>query len=230
MERVITTTHETAQIRVVHKAYLWMACALFVTAFVSLFTVSTPSFLEWLFSNRFIFFGLLFGELGLVIFLSARINRLAFQTAFLFFMLYAVLNGITLSPIFLLYTTSSLATTFFATAGMYGVVAGYGYITDKDLTTIGSISFMGLIGILLATVLNIFFKSPSATWLITYIGILVFCGLTAYDTQKLKSITATASDNPDAVKKYALLGALALYLDFINLFLFILRIFGRRRK
>jgi FtsH-binding integral membrane protein len=172
---------------------------------------------------------LIIAELGLVIALSAAINRLSSSTALFMFMAYAFLNGLTLSAIFLVYTRASIANTFFVTAGTFGVMSVYGYTTKRDLTSWGSFLMMGLIGVIIGSFVNIFFSSPMIYYLITYAGIIVFVGLTAYDAQKIKEMAYAGFAGEEMERKGAVIGALRLYLDFINLFLLLLRIFGGRR-
>jgi FtsH-binding integral membrane protein len=179
--------------------------------------------------NRIIFYALLFGELGLVWFVTARIDSLSGVTATFLFLLYSVLNGLTFSVIFLVYTASSIGSTFFVTAATFGVMSIYGYTTKRDLTSLGNLMFMALIGLIIASVVNIFLGSEMLYWITTYAGVLIFVGLTAYDTQKIKQMASTDFGTSENVQKGALMGALRLYLDFINLFLFLLRLFGRRK-
>jgi FtsH-binding integral membrane protein len=173
----------------------------------------------------------LFAELGLVFYLSARINKIQAGTATGLFIGYAALNGLTLSMIFLAYTAESIAGTFFITAGMFGSMAVYGLVTKRDLSGWGSFLFMGLIGVIIASIVNIFLKSSSLYWAISLIGVFVFGGLTAYDVQKIKKMgeDGIMEQGEEMVKKGAIMGALALYLDFINLFLMLLRFFGGSR-
>jgi FtsH-binding integral membrane protein len=211
------------------RVYNWMGLGLALTACVALYTTSNHYLLSLIFKNSLVFFGLIIGELALVVILSAAINRLQASTATLLFFLYSALNGLTLSVIFLAYTRASIASTFFVTAGTFGVTSFYGYTTQRDLTSWGSFFFMGLIGIILASVVNIFLHSPMIYWVVTYAGILVFVGLAAYDTQKLKQMALAGFADEETARKGAVMGALALYLDFINLFLMLLRILGSRR-
>lgn len=212
------------------QVYGWMTCGLLLTAFVSWYAANTPAILNFIFSSQITFFGLIIAQLALVFVISGMVNRLSGAVATSLFMLYSVLTGLTLSSIFIAYTYSSIASTFVVTAGMFGAMSLYGYTTKRDLSGFGSMLFMALIGILLASLVNIWLKSPALTWAITYIGVVVFVGLTAYDTQKLKAMgeQLNADDN-ESFRKYAIVGALTLYLDFINLFLMLLRIFGNRR-
>ncbi|MDD2901348.1 MAG: Bax inhibitor-1/YccA family protein [Syntrophales bacterium] len=213
----------------IRRVYNWMALGLAATALIALYTAGNPALLKFIFGNTLVFFGLIIAELGLVIWLSAGINRMQFSTASAMFFVYSALNGLTLSVIFLTYTRASIASTFFVTAGTFGVMSLYGYTTKKDLSSWGSFFFMGLIGIIIASVVNIFLKSPMVYWVVTYAGILVFVGLTAYDTNKLKQMAMQGFADEETEGKSAVMGALALYLDFINLFLMLLRILGARR-
>ncbi|MBM2846622.1 MAG: Bax inhibitor-1/YccA family protein [Bacteroidetes bacterium] len=206
----------------VAKVYGWMMAGLMVTGIVALLTINTPALLELIFSSRWTFLGLVFGQLGLVIWLSARVEKMSASTATLVFVAYSALTGLTLSLIFLLYAAASMATTFFVTAGTFGAMSAYGYITKRDLTSFGSFLMMGLIGVVLASVVNLY-------WITTYVGILVFVGLTAYDTQKIKEMSGIVSQGEEAEQKGAIMGALRLYLDFINLFLLLLRVMGNRK-
>jgi len=211
------------------KVFGWMAMALAITGVVALYTAYTPSLLRLIFGSRIVFYALVFGELGLVIYLSRAINRMSAQTATLTFIFYAILNGLTLASIFLVYTSSSIASTFFITAGTFGLMAFYGHVTKRDLTKMGSLLIMALVGVILASLVNIFFRSPAIYWITTYAGILIFVGLTAYDAQKIKNIGARGFAGEEMEQKAAVMGALSLYLDFINLFLYMLRILGRRK-
>jgi FtsH-binding integral membrane protein len=182
--------------------------------------------------NRPVFYLLIFAELGLVIGISAAINRISAATASMLFIAYSAINGLTLSAIFLVYTATSIGTVFFITAGMFGTLAVWGYVTKRDLTSMGQLFFMGLIGIIIASVVNMFMASDALTWAISVIGVIVFCGLTAYDAQTLRAYALQNADGlgSEASGKVAILGALRLYLDFINLFLMLLRLFGGRRN
>ncbi|MFC0229469.1 Bax inhibitor-1/YccA family protein [Serratia aquatilis] len=212
------------------QVYGWMTCGLLLTSFVAWYAANTPAILNFIFSSQITFFGLIILQLGLVFVISGMVNRLSGTVATGLFMLYSALTGLTLSSIFIAYTYSSIASTFVVTAGMFGAMSIYGYTTKRDLSGLGSMLFMGLIGIVLASLVNMWLKSPALMWAITYIGVLVFVGLTAYDTQKLKAMGEQLNpDDRDSFRKYAIVGALTLYLDFINLFLMLLRIFGNRR-
>ena len=210
------------------KVYVWMTLALMITGATAYGVATSPGIQMALFSNQLLFWGLVIAEFALVIGISAAINRLSLTTATLMFVLYSVINGAMLSSIFLIYTMSSIASVFFITAGTFGVMALIGYTTKKDLTSMGRILFMALIGIIIATVVNIFLKSSGLQMIVCYLGVLIVVGLTAYDSQKIKNMLQMAPDASEASQKLALLGALTLYLDFVNLFIYLLRIFGRR--
>ncbi len=212
------------------QVYGWMTCGLLLTAFVAWFAARTPAVQELVFSSQITFFGLIIAQLALVFVISGMVNRLSGAVATALFMLYSALTGLTLSSIFILYTSSSIAATFVVAGGMFGAMSVWGYTTKRDLSSMGNLLFMGLIGIVLASVVNIWLKSTALMWAVTYIGVVVFVGLTAYDTQKLKNLGAGLSvDDKEQFRKYSIVGALSLYLDFINLFMMLLRIFGNRR-
>jgi hypothetical protein len=229
-------THEKAlpQVRVnsfIQSVYNWMVVGLGLTGVTAFLVASSPAMMQLIFGNRLLFFGLIIAELVLVFSISAKVGKMNASTATGLFVLYAVLNGLTLSVIFLAYTASSIASTFFICAGTFLACSIYGMMTKRDLTSMGGFLMMGLIGIIIASVVNMFVQSSGMAMVISYIGVLVFVGLTAYDTQKLKNMAMTQPDGLDAavVRKGAILGALSLYLDFINLFLMLLRIFGGGR-
>lgn len=205
-----------------------MALALAITGFVALRTADS-GLIDVIAGNQLLFFGIVIAELGLVVWLSSAIDGMNASKAIGLFLLYSALNGLTFSILFLIYTAGSIASTFFITAGTFGVMSAYGYFTKTDLTSIGNIAFMGLIGIIIASVVNIFWHNETLYWGITYIGVLVFVGLTAYDTQKIKKMSLEMDVNSEEGSKGAIMGALALYLDFINLFIMLLRIFGQRK-
>ncbi len=210
------------------KVYVWMTLALGITGFTAYGVATSPGVLQAIYGNQLLFWGMIIAEFALVIGVSAAINRLSLTTATLMFILYSVINGALLSYIFLVYTASSVATVFFITAGTFGAMALVGYTTKTDLTSIGKYLFMALIGLIIATVVNVFIKSEGFTYILSYIGVLIFVGLTAYDSQKIKQMLIQAPDAGESAQKLALLGALTLYLDFINLFIYLLRIFGKR--
>jgi len=211
------------------KVYLWMTMALVITGFTAFYVAHSETLMMAIFTNQILFWGLLIAELGLVIGLSAAINKLSLTVATLMFVLYSVINGATMSFIFLAYTASSITNVFFITAGTFAAMALFGYFTKTDLTSMGKILMMALIGVIIASIVNIFTKSEGLSIILNYVGVLVFVGLTAYDTQKIKQMMLMAPDAGEGSQKMALLGALSLYLDFINLFLYLLRIFGSRR-
>lgn len=212
------------------QVYGWMTCGLLLTAFVSWYAANTPEVMQLVFANRITFFGLIIVQLGLVVVLSMMVHKLSGTVATGIFMLYSALTGLTMASIFLVYTYSSIASTFVVTAGMFGAMSLWGYTTRRDLSGMGSMLFMALIGIVLASLVNLWLKSTALMWAVTYIGVVVFVGLTAYDTQKLKNIGENINvEDKENLRRYSIMGALTLYLDFINLFLMLLRIFGNRR-
>lgn len=212
----------------IRKVYAWMCMALAITGVTALFTASTPFMLNLIFSYQAVFFVMLLVEFGIVVYLVSRINKMSFSSAMGAFVVYSVINGLTLSVIFLAYTASSVAGTFFITAGMFGAMSLIGYTTKKDLSSWGSIFMMLLVGLIIASLVNMFLKSDTMSWIISIVGVIVFTGLTAYDTQKIKNMLHGAEVG-EQTKKVALLGALSLYLDFVNLFLYLLRFLGNRR-
>ena len=227
---VNTYASKAAQSTLMRNVYSWMTLALVITGFVSLYMAKSQTLLSMIMQNSMLLWILLIAEIGLVIFLSARIHRISFTTATLLFIAYSILNGVTMAFIFLIYTMTSIATTFFVTAGTFGVMALYGYVTKKDLSRIGNICIMALIGLIIATVVNIFLKNSMMDLIISGIGILLFVGLTAYDSQKIKQLlTADDIEVNETTQKIALLGSITLYLDFINLFFNLLRFLGDRK-
>lgn len=211
---------------VMRRVYGKMFLGLLLTAVTSLLVLGNETLMTLFFSSRATFFILAFAELGLVIYLSARINKLPTATATALFYLYSVLNGVTLTPIFAIYTGTSIALTFGITAVTFGSMCLFGYVTRQDLSKMGSILFMALIGLILCTIVNLFLHSSTMDWLISLAGVAIFVGLTAWDTQSIKRMVEMA--DPGQTGKIATLGALSLYLDFINLFIYLLRIFGSR--
>jgi FtsH-binding integral membrane protein len=215
----------------IRSVYNWMAIGLALTGFIAFYVSNSPSLMRLIFGNPIVFFGLIIGELALVFSISARVHKMEASTATGLFVLYAALNGATLSVIFLRYTDSSITSTFFICAATFICCSIYGMTTRRDLTSLGSFMAMGLIGIIIASIVNLFIRSSGMSMIISYIGVFVFVGLTAYDTQKLKKMALSQPDVLDAgiIRKGAILGALSLYLDFINLFLMLLRILGSSR-
>ncbi|MDC9589041.1 Bax inhibitor-1/YccA family protein [Xenorhabdus sp. XENO-10] len=212
------------------QVYGWMTCGLLLTAFVAWYVVSTPEILFAIISNKVVFYGLVIAQVALVFVLSGLVHKMSGALATGLFMLYSMLTGLTLSCVLIRYTGSSIASTFVISAGMFCALSVYGYTTKRSLSGLSSFLFMGLIGILLASLINIWLKSPALMWVITYIGVVVFAGLTAYDTQKLKEMGEHLDVNDkENLRRYSIIGALTLYLDFINLFLMLLRILGDRR-
>ncbi len=210
--------------------YIWMALALAVTGLTAMTIATQPQIVYAIFANRAIFWMLLLAELGMVIYLSARIMSMSFATAGIVFVVYALLNGVTLSSLFMAYTAESIAQTFFVTAGTFGAMAVIGFLVKRDLSAIGRFFYMALIGLIIATVANAFFHNSGLAMICNYAGVVIFSGLTAYDTQKIKNMLVQFGDRRDeTVMKLALLGSLSLYLDFINLFLYLLRFLGNRR-
>lgn len=213
----------------IRQVYAWMSLGLAVTGACAGWMASDENMIRALVQNRILFYGLLIGEFALVVFLSGWIRKMEVGTARFAFLFYSALTGVTMSVIFLIYTRSSIASTFFLSAGMFGAMSAYGYATQTDLTSMGNFCMMGLLGIILASVVNWFVGSPAVTWATSVMGVIVFTGLTAYDTQKIKALNVIGNAGTDEDKKEAISGALTLYLDFINLFLSLLRLTGRRR-
>ena len=211
------------------KVYGWMSAGLMITAITALGTYHSKPLLELILENRIVYFGLIIAQLGLVIWLSARIQKMSAVTATMVFVGYSALTGLTLSVVFLIYTLASLSSTFFVTGATFGAMAIYGTVTRRDLTSMGSFLMMGLVGMIIASVVNMFWANETLYWITTYIGVFIFVGLTAYDAQKIKSLAAASMEGEEAEQKASIIGALRLYLDFINLFLLLLRLLGRRR-
>lgn len=223
-------TAELVRTRFVKNVYSWMAGGLGVTAAASFMVLKSETLLATLIMNKFLFWGLILAEFGLVVWLSGWIHRMSVATASWAFLGYSLVNGVTLSVIFLAYTPSSVAIAFTVAAGMFATAAIYGTVTKSDLTKLGSIAIMGLFGLIIASIANMFLANNVLDWVISYVGVGIFTVLTAYDAQKVKDLGYTAAGHGEAaLSRYAILGALALYLDFINLFLLLLRIFGNSR-
>lgn len=221
---------KAAQSTLLRSVYVWMTLALVITGFVSMYVAQSYQLVSFIFGNRLALWGMLIAELAVVFYLSARINSISFTKATVMFIIYSILNGATLASIFLVYTMSSIASTFFVAAGTFGVMALYGYVTKSDLTRIGNICLMVLIGLIIATLVSMFWQNSMLQMIITYAGVILFVGLTAYDSQKIKRLlTADGIEVTEETQKIALLGALTLYLDFINLFLYLLRLLGDRK-
>ena len=210
---------------VMRKVYGRMFFALVVTALTALYVASSPALLATILGSRGIFFGLIIAELAVVFVVSGMLHKISSTTAVLLFYLYAILNGVVFSSIFVAYELGSIAYTFVITAGVFGAMTVYGLVTKNDMTKFGSYCMMALFGLIIATVVNIFVASSTLDWIISLVGVALFIGLTAWDTQKIKN--AAYEVEPSQMGKLATIGALSLYLDFINLFLYLLRFFGR---
>lgn len=220
---------QTIQATFLNKVYAWMALALTLTGFIAWRTAGSETLVNLIIGNQLVFFGIIIAELGIVFWMSSAIERITSNLAIGMFLLYSALNGLTLSVLLLAYTSASVASTFFITAGTFGAMSAYGFFTKKDLSSWGNILFMALIGLIIASVVNIFWHSSALYWLVTYAGVLIFVALTAYDTQKIKRMSLEMDAESEQGRKGAVMGALTLYLDFINMFIFLLRIFGNRR-
>ncbi|OKY76849.1 MAG: hypothetical protein BM485_01945 [Desulfobulbaceae bacterium DB1] len=231
--RTITTAQVQSQASTVFlaKVFNWMAIGLGLTGIIAFLVANSATAMQIFIQNPIMRWGIIIAELGLVFYLSARIMRLSAQAATGLFLLYSVLNGITMSVILQVYTATSVAATFFITAGMFGAMAIYGLVTKKDLSGMGSFMFMGLIGMIIASVVNIFLQSSMMAWVVSGLGVIIFTGLTAYDVQKITQIGASGimQEGETAIRRGAIMGALALYLDFINLFLSLLHFIGGSR-
>ena len=225
-----TYTVRSAVSAILKNVYLWMTMALLISGFTAMLVAGNPVLIEKIFAGRGTLFLLFLAQFGLIWLISSMIGTMSFTTATLLFIAYSLLTGVTLSSIFVLFTVGSIASVFFITAGTFASVSIYGFITKKDLSTWRSYLLMGLIGLIIASIVNWFLASELMYWIISYVGVIIFVGLTAYDTQKIKQLaSACYAENEETQNKVALLGAITLYLDFINLFLYILRIFGKRK-
>ena len=219
----------TAFPALMRKVFVWMTLALAITGLTAYGVATSPTILSLIFSSKVTFFGLIIAEFALVFAISGAINPLSLSTATMLFILYSVINGATLSSIFFAFSVATIGKVFFITAGTFGAMALVGYTTKTDLTSMGKLLFMALLGIIIASVVNMFVASSGLDLILSYVGVLVFVGLTAYDTQKIKQMCQSAPDAGETTQKLALIGALSLYLDFINLFLYLLRIFANNR-
>lgn len=222
-------TEQEAVRAFMQKVYIWMAGGLALTGIIAYRVAHSEALLHAILGNQWMFFGLIIAQLALVMALSFLANRISAAVAGAMFIAYSALNGLTLSVIFLVYTSGSIAQVFFISAGMFGAMSVYGFVTKRDLTNIGGYLRMALIGIIIAMVVNIWLKNGTLDWIVSLIGVVVFVGLTAYDTQKLKNLATAHPEVGSGPSNPAILGALVLYLDFINLFLMMLRLFGKRR-
>lgn len=228
-ERFTLKQEQAETQRYMVKVYGWMCLALFITGAMAMYTATSETLINFVFGSRFTFIGLIVLQFIAVVGLAGMLDRISANTAILIFVGYSVLNGLTFSSIFFIYTTESIASTFFVTAGTFGVMSFYGYTTKSDLSKWRNLLFMGLIGLIIASIANFFMKSTQLYWITTYIGVIIFVGLTAYDTQKIKERNIIGNEGSEEDSKEAIMGALTLYLDFINLFLYLLRIFGRKK-
>lgn len=230
MTNTATATKVQTMNAVMRGVYNWMALGLTVTAGMAWLVSSSPTLVQAIFGNQILFFGLIIAEIGLVFFLAARITKLAPATAAFLFLVYSALNGATLSVVLLAYTMADVSQAFIISAGTFGAMSIFGYTTKKDLTGWGSFLFMGLMGLIIASVVNMFVGNSALNFIISIIGVLIFTGLTAYDTQKIKEMSLTIGTQGEyAAGRIKIFGALKLYLDFINLFLMMLRLFGGGR-
>ena len=214
----------SAQMTLFRKVYFWLSLALALTGLTAFLASNNPAVMNIIMGSRAALWILFIIQLGMVMYLSARINSMSLQTASMMFVLYSFIMGITFSFIFLVYAKTTIYTCFFITAGTFFVMSLYGYFTKKDLSSWGNLLFMGLIGVIIASVVNIFLHSSTLYYIISYVGVFIIIGLVAYDAQKIKALIG--QENNEQNQKLAIIGALALYLDFINIFLFLLRIFG----
>jgi len=231
-DNVVKTRAEVLVSDYVRSVYNWMGIGLALTGFTAYYVSNSESLLRLVFGNPLLLMVLIIAELGLVFAIAGRVNRMSAGTATALFVIYSALNGVTLSSIFLVYASASIVSTFFICAATFIACSLYGWTTKKDLTSLGGFMMMGLIGIVIASLVNMFVRSSGMSMIISYIGVFVFVGLTAYDTQKIKNMAMTQPANLDGgvIRKGAILGALSLYLNFINLFLMLLNIFGQRRN
>jgi hypothetical protein len=228
--RPYSSVNEQDAVRVfMQKVYIWMTGGLVLTGVIAHQVANSETIMSTLLHNQGLFFALIIGQLGLVMALSFTANRVSSAVAGAMFIAYSALNGLTLSVIFVAYTATSIAQVFFITAGTFAGMSVYGFVTKKDLTSMGSFLIMGLWGIIITMVVNIFLKSPAVGYAISFLGVFIFLGLTAYDTQKLKNLALSNPEASQTAENSAILGALILYLDFINLFLMLLRLFGKRK-
>jgi FtsH-binding integral membrane protein len=211
---------------VMKRVYFKMFMAMLVTAVTAFYVSGSESLLSMIYGNQIIFFGLIIAELGVVLYLSGRLHKLSNLAAKMLFYVYSILNGVVLSSVLLVYTGTSVFTTFVITAGVFAAMSIYGYFTSNDLSRFGSIMFMALIGLIICSVVNLFMQSSTMDWIISFAGVVIFIGLTAWDTQKIKQSAMFA--DAESAEKLSTIGALGLYLDFVNMFLYLLRFFGNR--
>lgn len=226
----VRNTTQSMYMTVLKNVYSWMSFALVISGLTAMIVASNPAILSVVFANNISVLLMFLVQFGLIWFISSRINSISSLTATILFIIYSILTGITLSSVFLVFTQESITSVFFISAGTFAAVSLYGYTTKKDLSSWRSFLFMGLIGIIIASIVNWFMNSEMLYWIISYAGVLIFVGLTAYDTQKIKQMAYLyGNQGRETTQKIALIGAITLYLDFINLFLYLLRIFGKRK-
>lgn len=226
----INNNVQNAYLAILKNVYLWMTLALGISGLTAIGVANSHQLLELLYSNSIVLFIIFLAQLGLVWFISAKINSISINTATALFIAYSILTGVTLASIFIVFTQESIANVFFISAGTFAGISIYGYTTKRDLSNWSAYLIMALFGLIIASVVNWFMHSEILYWIISYVGVLVFVGLTAYDTQKIKQLALISHDHDgDVPQKVALIGALTLYLDFINLFIYLLRIFGKRK-
>jgi FtsH-binding integral membrane protein len=226
----IDSNAQSGYLAILKNVYLWMTLALGISGVTAIAVANSPQLLELLYGNGLVLFIVFIAQLGLVWLISARISSMSINTATALFIAYSILTGVTLASIFIVFTQESIASVFFISAGTFAAISLYGYTTKRDLSNCRTFLLMGLIGLIIASVVNWFMHSEMLYWIISYVGVLVFVGLTAYDTQKIKQMALVSYNQEGEIsQKIALLGALTLYLDFINLFIYLLRIFGRRK-
>ena len=224
-----TGTSSRSFAALMRNVYTWMALALLITAFTALYCSSNLALMSTLFSSNASMWGVLIAQLAVVIILTSRLHKMSFAMAGLLFAVYSILTGVTMSTLFMVFTSESIASTFFITAGTFGAMSLFGYITRKDLTGLGKYLIMALIGLIIASLVNLFLQSTTLMWITSYIGVLIFVGLTAYDTQKIKQMLMVhGTEVNDSTMKLALMGSFTLYLDFINLFIYLLQFMGKR--
>lgn len=229
LPRGASLSRAEVKIGFMHRVYAWMCGGLLVTAATAWYVASDENVLYAVVGNKILFYGLIIAELGLVVWLSGMIGKMSAALASVLFTAYSLLNGVTLSVVLLVYTQESVATAFFTTAAMFGAMSAYGFVTKRSLDGLGAFCFMGLIGIVVASVVNIFLRSAMVEFVFSVAGVIVFTGLAAYDTRKLKMMAASVEGTGEMERVLAIRGALSLYLDFVNLFLMLLRIFGGRK-
>ena len=224
------TKYYARETNLMYRVYAWMCLALTITAATAYYVASSPAIVNAIFNNSILLIGLFIGQLALVIVITTLLNRMSFVMAASLFILYAATLGVTLSSIFLVYTYTSIFATFLVASGMFGAMAIYGYYTKADLSAMGSYLLMALIGLIIGGLVNMFLKNETFQYLISGAGVLIFTLLTAYDVQKIKRMSQEMLGDQETMAKVSILGALILYLDFVNLFLYLLQFMGRRKE